>query len=136
MQLNKKAELDEVILTIGVIIGIIIVAIWYIFFLSKQTVKTQNITFDSLNIFSSYYELILDAEEAEILSIELVAIDRSKLTIDGNQICIEAETLIKTCNIIISDSATYKGEYILDKINYFDFSKKEDGSISIKKQSY
>lgn len=135
MKFNKKAELDDVILSIGVLIGIIIIVSWFIFFLSKQSIQSQNVAFDGLNKFSTYYELITSVDEAEISGIQINAIENSVLTVDGTQVCISAENMISTCNNIISNSTNnYQNTYQLNEINYFKFIKETSGAIQIEKQ--
>lgn len=134
MKFNNKAELDEIVLTLGVIIGSVIISVWFIFFLSNQTVKSQDIAFSSLNKFSANYELLLLSDEARMEGIQIIGIPNSIISVNNNNVCIEAENTIKTCKQIISGTINYKNNFTLEKINFFKFIKQEDGTIIIEKQ--
>ena len=113
MRFNKKAELEEVVITMGVVIGTLIISIWFVNFLSNQTVKTQDLAFSSLNKFIANYELVLNSDEARLSGIEIKGIEGSILSVDDTQICIEAESSIKTCRETIANKAGYKNSFTL-----------------------
>lgn len=133
MKFNKKAELDEIVLVIGLVIAIIIVIFWFIFFISNQSIQKQDLIFQSLNQFSANYELVLNGQEARIESIEIVGIEDSVISVNKQNVCIESKNFVKNCYLIISNSANFEGEFVLDDLNYFNFIKNSDGTIIIEK---
>lgn len=131
---NKKAELEDTILTISLIIGVLIIGVWFIFFVGSQTTQNQNLQFSALNKFSTYYELILNVDQANISGIEIETLKNTNLSIKNKHICIETASIIRLCNDIISNSTGIENNYILNEINYFTFEKKEDGTINVYKK--
>ena len=129
---NKRADLEDIILTIGLIFGILIIAYWFIFFVGSQTVRNQNLEFSALNKFSTYYELTMNSDEVNITGIEINAIDDSILTIENNTVCIKAKDVVDVCLKTISDSTGIQKKFNLSKTNFFSFEK-QNGIINIKK---
>ena len=129
---NKRADLEDIILTIGLIFGILIIAYWFIFFVGNQTVRNQNLEFSALNKFSTYYELTMNSDEVNITGIEINAIDDSILTIENNTVCIKAKDVVDVCLKTISDSTGIQKKFNLSKTNFFSFEK-QNGIINIKK---
>jgi len=129
---SKKAEVEDIVIRIGVVLGILILVFWFVFFMGKQTINTQNLVFENTNKFVSYYTLILNSDEAKISGVEIESLENSILIINKNKVCIKVEDIINFCQKVISNT-TYINSFNLSEKNYFTFEKNNLGVVSIKK---
>ncbi len=131
---SKKGQFDDVLLKIFLIVGVLIIAIWFIGFVGKQSIKSQNITFEALNDFTEYYKLVCSVDEARLTGVEINVIRGTIIDVNKKQVCIEAKSIIRTCNAVVCDLALFEGNFTLEeKRNYFNFEKTTDGQIYITK---
>ncbi len=125
----KRGELDEVMLTITLIIGVLLITTWFIFYIGKLTMQDQNTNFLALNKVTQYYKLTCDADEAQISQVKIETIRKTNLTIIKNEVCIYSEGMLKICNQIICNTSITNNlnyNFNLKKTDYFTFNKKND----------
>lgn len=114
-----------------------IIAVWYIAFISNQTLEQQNTAFKALNTFSEYYKLACTFEEARIGGVRIEVVPLSIITVENKEVCIETEHFLKTCTKVICGANSGNWEFELDeKYNYFNFTKTPppDNTITIELQ--
>ncbi len=132
MILKKKAEFDEVILKLAVVIAILIIAIWFVTFIGGQTLEDQNMTFNSLNIIIEHYSLVCAADEVNISGIQITMKKGSMVEIEDNRVCVVSRNVIKTCTYAICNQTISKEFKLNNEISYFSFAKaSKDGGIEI-----
>ena len=135
MRESKKGELQELIVWIFLTIGIVIISVWYISFISEQTIQEQNLIFNSLNRFSEYYKLTCSFDNADIRGVRIEAVEQTIITVKNKEACIESENFLKTCTKLICDYNDQDRRFVLDNdVNYFVFEKttnEDTGTITM-----
>ncbi len=132
----KRGELDEVMLTITLIIGVLLITTWFIFYIGKLTMQDQNKNFLALNKVTQYYKLTCDADEVNISQVKLETIRKTNISIIKNEVCIYSQGMLKICNqIICNETITNSINYnfALKKADYFTFERKNN-AITISKK--
>jgi hypothetical protein len=129
---QKKADISETLLLIAIILGGLIISIWYITYINTMTLQDQNVIFNNLNKYTKYYNILCESDEAKIEKIHFKNDkDNLILTFNNTKVCIEAQNFAKSCNEILCKQ-TYQKKFNLQEENFFDFIK-ENGIIQIQK---
>ena len=121
--------MENIIITVSLVIAIILISIWFIFHITQNTVSNQNINFLTLNTFSNYYQLSCNAEKMDVENIHISANPRTQLTVEGPLVCIESKNILKFCKLILCDDETilnFNETFNLNKDNFFTFFKKNE----------
>ena len=129
---QKKGDLSEAILVIAIMMGGIIISVWYISYVEEMTLQDQNTVFNNLNKFTKYYNILCLADKVHIEKAYFdIGKKDFKVIFNRSKVCMQGDNFIISCNELLC-KGDYIEEFLLEEENFFDF-KKENGIIEITK---